>query len=170
MSTGTDLRNNTFSPDLLFNTLHTFHFRRYECSAQELGSIHLRKLSTAAPVWLAGYLTPKNPERLLIAHPSSPLGVFLPTDVLMATVPLMDKCKWTMIEHLGSDHLPIQIEFSLAQVPFPKTCPPVFNFRKAKWDACQQHISSHAPTPESLSTMSVHKVVFVFTILLLDVA
>ena len=60
-----------------------------------------------------------------------------------------------MLQHLGSDHLPILLSVPLSQAFRLNERPPFFNFRKACWDDFAFYFESHCPSAEESSSLSV---------------
>ena len=71
-----------------------------------------------------------------------------------------------MLQHLGSDHLPILLSVPLSPVFYPNECPSSFNFQKARWD----DFDSHCPSAEEYSSLSPSSAAALFTSLALNAA
>ena len=88
----------------------------------------------------------------ILSDPASPTLLHHSTgsrsspDISLAPASLAPHCKWRTLRGLGSDHLPIEIVLPLSPVRHRNTCPPKFNYKKARWDVYQSYIVEHLPS------------------------
>ena len=109
-------------------------------------------------------LLPLNdPDTPTLLHRSSPDKFFAPSSLALS-------CSWVMLQHLGSDHLPILLSIPLSPVFFPNERPPFFNFQKAHWDGFASYIDSYCPSAEVYSSLSFSSAAVLFTSLALNAA
>ena len=75
-----------------------------------------------------------------------------------------------MLQHLGSDHLPILLSVPLSPVFCPNKRRISFNFQKARWDDFASYFDSLCPSAEEYSFLSLSSAAALFTSLALNVA
>ena len=79
-------------------------------------------------------------------------------------------CSWEVLQHLGSDYLPIPLFVPLSPVYRPNEHPISFNFQKARWDGFASCFDSHCPSVEEYSSLSLSSAAAFFTSLALNAA
>ena len=128
------------------------------------------------PLWggsirLGHLFRPPTPNDLYIPtllHRSS--GSRFSSDIFFAFSYLALSCSWEVLQHLGSDHLPILLSVPLSPVFCPNKRRISFNFLKARWNDFASYFGCHCSFAEEYSFLSLSSAAAFFTSLALNVA
>ena len=134
-STPSDSRTRTFSPDILPNSSDTFilgDFNAHHPTWDSLFSPDPPENDLFRWITSSGLEILIDPASPTLLHHST--GSRTSPDILLAPPSLAPHCEWRTLPGLGSDDLPIEIVLPLSPVRHPNTCPPKFNYKKARWD------------------------------------
>ena len=75
---------------------------------------------------------------------------------------------WELLQHLGSDHLPILVTVLFLCALSPQPTSPFFNFQKVLWDDFAFYFDSHRPSATKYSSVSLSSSATLFTSLALS--
>ena len=125
----TDGRNDSFSPSILSSSRNLFILGDFNCH-HPLWDSRVTSDPRGKEVlnWVisSDLLSFNDPDTPILFHRSS--GSRFSPDISFAPSSLALSCSWEMLQHLGSDHLPILLCNLLSPVFCPNERPPSFNF------------------------------------------
>ena len=160
---------NTFSPFLLLSFPTTYILGDFNCHHSSWG-FRIPEYQTGKYLfdWLpSSDLLPLNhPDHHTLLHRA--IGNRSSPDLSLVPAHMASKCTWQNLLDLGSDHLPISITIPTSPLINSISCPPSFNYNKARRDDYLTYIDTHCPPPSNFSTLSISKATDTFTKLLND--
>ena len=165
-SSPTDGRTDFFSPSIFSSSRNLFILEDFNCHHplwDPRGTSGPRGEEVFDWVISSDLLPLNDPDTSTLLHRSSPDISFAPSSLALS-------CSWEVLQHLGSDHLPILLSVPLSSVFRPNKRPPFFNFQKARLDDFASHFDSHYPSAKEYSSLSLSFATTFFTSLALNVA
>ena len=170
-SSPTDGRTDSFSPSILRSSRDLFILGDFNCHhplRDSRGTSDFCGEEVFDWVISSDLLPLNDPDTPTLLHRSS--GSRSSPDISFAPSTLAFSCSWEVLQHLGSDHLPILLSVPLSPVFRPNERSPSFNFQKARWDGFASYFDSHCSSAEEYSSLSLSSAAALFTSLALNAA